>query len=242
MKVLGIIPAREGSKGLPDKNTKIINRIPLIGWTIHQALQSKIDKVIVSTDGVRIASVARECGGCCAYRGAEVLIRPKELAQDDSPVSETILHAIENYPGYDAVALLEPTSPLRKPNDIDNAIKSLKDADSIVSVGEIHTEHPLIVKQIHPMSGYVRPYQYDGMLIGKPDVYQRQQLDKAYFPYGVIYIARVDYYLEHKTFYSQKALPYFIDRWQNYEIDDDIDFIIVENLIKWAINNNFMEG
>ena len=228
MKVLGIIPAREGSKGLPHKNTRIINGLPLIGWTIHQALQSKIDKVIVSTDGIEIARISR-------LWGAQELIRPTEFAQDDSPIADTIIHALSICKGYDAVALLEPTSPLRKPNDIDDAIKSFKDADSLVSVGEIHTEHPWLAKQIG--KNYVAPYVQNERY-----VYQRQQLDKAYFPYGVIYIARVDYYLEHKTFYSQKALPYFIDRWQNYEIDDMIDFMIVENLIKWAIRGGLMTG
>ena len=230
MTTLAIIPAREGSKGLPYKNRRIIAGLPLIAWTIIQANASSIDKVVVSTDGEKIAAIAK-------MFGAEVLMRPPELAQDDSPISDTIIHALSICKGYDTVVLLEPTSPLRQRYDIDIAIQSLKNADSLVSVGEVHTEHPMIVKQIHPMSGYVRPYSYDGQ-----GVYQRQQLDKAYFPYGVIYIARVDYYLEHKTFYSQKCLPYYIDRWQNYEIDDEIDFMIVEGLIKWAIHGGLMNG
>ena len=192
MKTLAVIPAREGSKGLPYKNVRMIAGLPLIGWTIHQALQSKIlDKVIVSTDGERIARISRTLG-------AEVLMRPPALAQDDSPISQTVLHALENYPGYDTVALLEPTSPLRKPNDIDNALESFKNADSLISVGEVHTEHPLIVKRMTKRSGYAAPY-----IKASRKVYRRQQLDKAYFPYGVIYIARTDYYLKDKTFYSQ---------------------------------------
>jgi len=230
MSVLAIIPARQGSKGLPYKNTKIIAGLPLIGWTIQQALKSKIDKVIVSTDGGNIVTVAKACG-------SEVLMRPPELAQDDSPISETVIHALEIYKGYETVVLLEPTSPLRKPTDIDNALDSFEDADTLVSVGEIHTEHPLIVKRMTKRSGYVAPY-----FKASRKVYQRQQLDKAYFPYGVIYVARADYYLKHKTFYSTKTLPYFIDRWQNYEIDDKMDFMIVEGLMKWAIRGGLMNG
>ena len=102
MKTLAIIPAREGSKGLPHKNIKMIAGLPLIGWTIHQALQSNLDKVIVSTDGELIARIAK-------MFGAEVLMRPPELAQDDSPISDTIIHALSICKGYDAVVLLEPT-------------------------------------------------------------------------------------------------------------------------------------
>ena len=233
MKTLAIIPARGGSKGLPGKNIREIAGLPLIGWTIHQALQSRrLDKVIVSTDDERISRISIMCG-------AEVLTRPPKLAQDASPICETVLHALENNPGYDMVALLEPTSPLRIKFDIDGAFGYFKmhDADSLVSVGEIHTEHPLIVKNIR--DGYVIPYILSE---GTKEIYQRQQTSKAYFPYGVIYMARTDAYIYYRSFYTDKTLPYLIDRWQNYEIDDAIDFLIVENLIKWAINGGLMDG
>ena len=110
------------------------------------------------------------------------------MARDDSPTIDAIMHAInwfeERGEFFDILVLLEPTSPLRKRNDIDNAlellINNIETADAIVSVGEVHLENPYIMKKIE--NGYVKPF----IEIDK-DFYQRQQLPKVYFPYGVIY-------------------------------------------------------
>lgn len=226
-KVLAIIPARAGSKGIPSKNIKNIAGEPLINWTIRQALKSKlVDKVIVSTDGETIADIAKDAG-------AEVpFLRPAEYAQDSSPTSDVVIHTLSFYEEhgiyYDMVAILEPTSPLRKSSDIDRGIKMLRDnpnAYTLVSLGEVHTEHPLIIKKID--EEYIVPYMQDAKKI-----YQRQQADKAYFPYGVIYLSRTHYFKAQKTFYSEKTIPLRIERWQNYEVDDEIDFLIIEQLIK----------
>lgn len=226
-KVLAIIPARSGSKGVPGKNIKKINGLPLITWTIKQALSSKLlNKVIVSTDGEEIAAIAKESGGEIPF------IRPAKFAQDDSPTSDVVIHAINFYSHqgikFDMVAVLEPTSPLRKISDIDRGIKLLKkqpEAYSLVSVGEVHTEHPLIVKKIQ--HEFVKPYWKD-----MPKIHQRQQADMAFFPYGVLYLSRVEKFLELKTFYTDQTLPMKIERWQNYEIDDALDFEIIEMLMK----------
>jgi len=225
--VLAIIPARGGSKGLPGKNIKELCGKPLIAWTIDQALKSKyVDKVVVSTDSEKIAKIAKESGANVPF------LRPAELARDDSPTSDTILHVLKqlNMMGqsYDYVALLEPTSPLRKSNDIDDAINLIMknaNTDSLVSVGEVHMEHPIIVKRVNE-DGLVIPY-----IPNVAKIHQRQQADKAYFPYGVIYISKVVKFIEKQTFYTEKTIPYFIDRWQNYEIDDEIDFIIIETIM-----------
>ena len=224
--ILGIIPARAGSKGIPGKNIKMIADEPLICWTIKNALKSLlIDKVIVSTDGDDIANISEQCG-------AEVpFFRPKELAADTSPTSDVVIHALHHFSEkghkYDCVAILEPTSPLRKKDDIDRGIKTFIDfgeADSLVTLGEVHTEHPVIVKKV--INNMVCPYMHDAAKI-----YQRQQADKAYFPYGVLYLSKSEEFQKQKTFYTNKTLPLFIERWQNYEIDDEIDFLLVEKLI-----------
>lgn len=226
-KILALVPARRGSKGLPLKNIKKMLGKPLIAWTIEQALESKyLDKVIVSTDGQDIAKLANKYG-------AEVpFLRPKEFATDDSPTSDVVMHAL-NYLGeqdefYDYIAVLEPTSPLRNRGDIDNGIKMLVDnaaADSLVTVGEIHTEHPMVAKRM--VNNLVVPY-----INNKKSIYQRQQCNKAYFPYGVLYIAKVLVYKELKTFYTHHTIPLKIERWQNYEVDDKIDFMIIEKLLE----------
>jgi len=226
--IIGLIPARGGSKGLPGKNIRPLLGKPLIVWTIEQALSSKyLDKVIVSTDDDEIAKVSKKYGAKVPF------LRPAKLAADDSSTSDVILHVLEQLglmgESYDYVALLEPTSPLRKSNDIDDAINLIiqnTDADCLVSVGEVHMEHPMIVKKINE-KGFVASYISD---IAK--IYQRQQADKAYFPYGVIYISKVSEFKKNQTFYTEKTVPYFIERWQNYEIDDEIDLIIVERIMK----------
>ena len=225
--VLAIIPARGGSKGLPGKNIKELCGKPLIVWTIEQALNSKyIDNVVVSTDSEKIANIAKKAGANVPF------LRPAELAADNSPTSDAILHVLEQLSMkgefYDYIALLEPTSPLRKPNDIDHAIKLIiqnTDADCLVSVGEVHMEHPIIVKKISEKS-FVVPY-----ISNIAKIHQRQQADKAYFPYGVVYISKVSFFKENQTFYSDNTIPFVIERWQNYEIDDEIDFIIIEKIM-----------
>ena len=140
-KILGIIPARGGSKGLPGKNIVDLAGKPLIWYTIKAAKASKfLDFFIVSTDGKDIEEVSKKYG-------AMVIKRPKELALDDSPTVDAVYHAMDMLPEkYDIIVLLEPTSPLRKKDDIDKAIVKLVDnygsADSLVSLGEIMVENP----------------------------------------------------------------------------------------------------
>ncbi len=226
--ILAIIPARGGSKGLPGKNIRLLAGRPLIAHTIELALESKyISKVVLSTENKKIAYIGRKYG-------AEVpFLRPKRLARNKSSAIDVILHAIKWFEksgeNFDIVCLLEPTSPLRKKNDIDDAIKlfirNINKVDSLVSVGEVHLENPYIMKKIE--EGYVKSFTKSDR-----DIYQRQQLPKAYFPYGVIYLSKIKTLKKYKTFYQRKTIPYFIKRWQNYEIDDIYDFICVEAILR----------
>ena len=227
---LAIIPARGGSKGLPRKNILPLLGKPLIGWTIEQANKSKyLDRIIVSTEDEEIMEISKSFG-------AEVLQRPKDLAQDNTPTSDVIIHVIETLDKegykYDFIVLLEPTSPLREDDDIDNAIEIISNnsyAYSLVSLGEIHLEHPEYVKIIDD-DGFVFPYSQTNK-----KYYRRQDLPKAYFPYGVVYICKTDVFKERLTFYTDKTVPYIIDRWQNYEIDDLYDFLCIESILKYKM-------
>jgi CMP-N,N'-diacetyllegionaminic acid synthase len=226
--ILALIPARGGSKGLPRKNILPLLGKPLIAWTIEKALASQyLDKIIVSTDDEEIGQIAREYG-------AEVpFVRPAELATDTATTIEVIYHALaffkERGITFDYLALLEPTSPLRAEGDIDKAIQLLIDhdaeADSLVSVGEVHMEHPSIVKKID--HNYVTPY-----VPTDKTVTRRQDLSKAYFPYGVIYLSKVTRLKATNTFYQERTIPFFIQRWQNYEVDDIYDLICIEAVLK----------
>jgi CMP-N,N'-diacetyllegionaminic acid synthase len=229
--VLAIIPARGGSKGLPRKNILPLLGKPLIAWTIEQALASKyLDKVMVSTDDEEIARIAKD-------HGAEVpFIRPAELATDTAKTIDVIYHSLEFYKersvSFNYLALLEPTSPLRAEGDIDKSIKLLSDqeaeADSLVSVGEVHMEHPSIVKKIE--NNYVKPYEKTREIITR-----RQDLSKAYFPYGVIYLSKITSLEATNTFYQERTIPFFIQRWQNYEVDDIFDLMCIEAILKYKI-------
>jgi CMP-N-acetylneuraminic acid synthetase len=229
MKTLAIITARGGSKGLPDKNIKLLLGKPLIAWTIESALKTKeIDKVIVSTDSKKIADISLSFG-------AEVpFIRPPELSCDSASSLDVLIHAVNfciaKNEHYDLIVLLEPTSPLRKKNDLSNAIKSFYSFfdkyEGIVSLGEVHLENPFIVKTIDE-NNLVLP-----LIDTKTKITQRQQYPKAYFPYGVIYAVKTDVLIKYRRIYSENSMPYLIERWQNYEIDDIYDFLCVETILK----------
>lgn len=231
---LALIPARGGSKGLPRKNLLPLAGKPLIAWTIEAALASEnIDRVVVTTDDDEIAAVSRA-------HGAEVpFLRPAELALDTSPSIDAVLHALdwlEEHEGvsFDYLALLEPTSPLRAAGDLDRAVATLAEhhdcADAVVSVGEVHLEHPSIVKRVS--GGYLSPYLEDA-----EKVTRRQDLGPALFPYGVVYLVKVETLRATRSFYPERTLPLVIERWQNYEIDDAYDLACAEAVINYRKEN-----
>ncbi|MCX5783173.1 MAG: acylneuraminate cytidylyltransferase family protein [Elusimicrobia bacterium] len=227
--ILGIIPARGGSKGLPRKNIKMLCGKPLIAWTILQAKKSKLlDRCIISTDDIEIARIAKKYGGDVPF------LRPAALAGDKTAMIAVIKHVVKvlalRGEKYDYLVLLEPTSPIRKSGDIDNVCKALIDrravADSLISVGKIAVEHPAITKRVDK-KGFVSPYIKTGLKITR-----RQQLKPAYFPYCAAYISKTEALLKAGGFYQKRTIPFFIERWQNYEIDDIWDFAAVEAVMK----------
>lgn len=231
-KILAVVTARGGSKGLPGKNIKELNGIPLIGWTLKQLEYSQyVDEVFVSTDSEEIAEISERFGVSVP------LLRPAALAEDTTSSMDVLLYTIQLLENqgkiFDYILLLEPTSPLRKRDDIDEIIKLAgdnPDSDGVISVGEVHGEHPLIIKKIS-QEGKVVPY-----IENAKNVYQRQQFDEAYFPYGVGYLIKISRLKETHTIYTDSVLPYYIERWQNYEIDDIYDFVCVEKIMEMEID------
>ena len=227
-KVLAIIPARGGSKGLPGKNIGKFAGKPLIAWSIQQALDSKrVDKVMVSTEDEKIAAIARR-------HGAEVpFLRPPEFARDNSPVSEAVLHATrtlaEMGEPYDIILLVECTSPVRYPNDLDDAIARLVDnpaAQSVVGAVQLTHEHPMWTFRL--TKGYLTSFFAGGH---KPKNCRRQALETTYLPYAHYLTWRKNYEI-YKTFYTPRTLPHFLKREQMVEIDDSVDFFIAESIMK----------
>lgn len=224
--MLAIIPARGGSKGLPGKNTKLLNGVPLICHTIKAALSSKlITRLIVSTDSNEIASVAKKCG-------AEVpFLRPSNLASDNSMVMDTYLHLVDRLTEQSSktidefVALL-PTAPLRLSKDIDESIKIFNDnkADSVISV----VESPV------PIQWYKRILK-DGRLQNYlphfDAVKNRQEEEKTYIPNGAVYVFRTNILRSKRKYYTDKTYPYIMPIERSADIDNLLDFSWVENLL-----------
>ncbi len=228
-KILGLIPARGGSKGLPGKNILPLAGKPVIAWTIQEALKSRyLDKVIVSTDDLRIAKVAKRYG-------AEVpFLRPKILATDKAKSIDVVFHAVETLGQqgitFDYVALLEPTSPLREAKDIDKAIEILvnnrKGALSIVGVSRVEAAHPAFDTKIS-RSGFLRPYQ------GRfANALRRQDVDDVGFSEGSIYVSKVNALYKKKGFYHDKTIPYVVPRWKSLELDNRLDLICMEAILR----------
>jgi len=225
---LAIIPARGGSKGLPGKNIKEICGKPLIAWSIEAGLSSKyIDKVVVSTDNEKIASVARKYGGQVPF------LRPEGLAGDAATTFDTLKHAIEFYREslgeiYDYIVLLEPTSPLREVKDIDLAIETLlaSAAQSIVGVCKTESQNPAFLV-LQDNRGFVSGYENKDM-----KVLRRQEIQDVYFFEGTIYISDTEALLQNKSFYHQATLAYEVPKYKSLEIDDMDDFIMIEAIMK----------
>lgn len=227
-KILAIVTARGGSKGLPGKNVKELNGKPLIAWTIGQIKESVyLDRAFISTDSKEIAKVSED------YGIAVPELRPSELAQDDTSSMDVLEYTISKLEKqeefFDYMILLEPTSPLRKKGDIDRMIEIAVDnpqADGVISLGRVHQEHPSIIKRLNN-DGFIVPY-VSNLKIS----YQRQLEDAAFFPYGVGYLMKIGRFKETHSIYMEKMLPYYIERWQNYEVDDIYDFKCIETIMK----------
>ncbi len=229
--VLAVIPARGGSKGVPRKNIRDLCGKPLIAWTIDEAKKSKyIDRVIVSTEDEEIADISREYG-------AEVpFLRPIELARDDTPGIEPILHCInwlkdnENYyPNY--VSTLQCTSPFRTSNHIDEALEKLieEKADSIVGVCKSEIS-PYWMKKIE-----------DGKLVdfikGSNKYTRRQDLPVVYRINGAIYIGKTDILMKNKNWHTDNTLPYIMSQEDSIDIDTMLDFKLAELIMKEKLDN-----
>lgn len=222
-KILAIIPARGGSKRLPQKNIKTMVGHPLISYTINSAKKSKyINRIIVSTDDKNIAEISKKYG-------AEVFIRPKYLAGDKIKIAKVILNLLEvlkkerYYP--EIVVLLQPTSPLRSSGDIDNAvIIFLK--NSCETVMSVCTANSPIYRSLKLKRQYLKP------VLGQKYVLARSQnLPKIYIANGAIYISTPKIIKKYQSVYTSKILPYFMPEEKSIDIDDELDFKKAEKLM-----------
>ena len=213
---LAVIPARGGSKRLPRKNILDLCGKPLIAWSIEAGMKSKyIDKVVVTSEHKEILDISK-------LYGAQSIKRPNELASDTATTFDAIKHTIDNVEAYDYIILLQPTSPLRDEQHIDEAIELLetKNADAIVSVSEM--DHSPLWSNVLPedanMSGFLR---------NEIKNRRSQDLEKYYRINGAIYICKTEKFLEEKTFFiNDNIFAYKMDKKSSIDIDEEVDFEI----------------
>ena len=225
-RVLALVPARSGSKGLPNKNILKLCGKPLLAWSIEAALASVyVDEVIVSTDSEEIASIAREYGASTPF------IRPSYLASDDAGSIDVILHAIDfleqRENPYHYLVLLEPTSPIRNKCDIDRSLEMVqknKGATAIVSLTKVETTHPAFLMR-EGVDNFLHGYENTG-------IKRRQELSELYHVDGTIYVSEIESLRKKMTFYHEKTIAIKLEKWKSFEIDDDVDFCVVETLMK----------
>ena len=215
---LALIPARAGSKGLPRKNIRPLFGKPLIAWTIEQALASKyLDKIVVSTDDVKISKIARRYGAETPF------LRPKKLATSSAKTVEVLMHTLDFFEKkscqFDLIMLLQPTSPLRKAEDIDGAIRLLfrKNARAIVSVCPVE-HHPFWCNILNRNDG-MRNFS-TSLAVSK----NRQELPKYFRLNGAIYLAYTSLFRKDKTFITTGTYAYKMPQERSVDIDTELDF------------------
>ena len=222
MSLVGLIPARGGSKGLPGKNKRLLGGIPLIAHTIRNSIECGcLDKVVVSTDDIEIAEIAKEFG-------AEVpFMRPEGLATDEAPTIGVAEHLLEKLPGTKGIVLLQPTSPLRASRDIQNVI-------DIAAKGEHQSVVSVCLSKASP------EWMYRVCERGKLEVLskrekrnpsRRQDLEATVIPNGAIYYAQREWLLKNRSFIGEESVAYMMPKERSVDIDDLYDFMLAELML-----------
>jgi CMP-N-acetylneuraminic acid synthetase len=227
MRVLGLVPARSGSKGVDRKNIKLLGGKPLLQYTAEAALAARtLTRIVLSTDAAEIAEVGQQCG-------LEVpFLRPPELARDETPMLPVVQHALNwlscRGDSFDAVCLLQPTNPFRSPEDIDGCVDLLaaSDADSVVTIRHVPDEYnPYWVYLIGDegslklFSGATEPLS------------RRQVLPSAYYRDGSVYVTRTAVLVTGNSLYGDRMLGYPMTGDRAVNIDNVEDWIEAERLV-----------
>jgi CMP-N,N'-diacetyllegionaminic acid synthase len=228
MKILAIIPARKGSKGLKNKNFLKFNGYPLFLWSYWAAKKSKykISNIILSTDSKIIAKIAKK-------NSIEVpFLRPKIYSSDKASSYLMIKHCLDFFKKkkiiFDFFILLEPTSPLRDFKDIDSAIKVFikKKLRSLVSVTKAECQHPNFLYKKNKRN-FLTSFFHNS----KKDI-RRQLITPVFYPDGNIYLSCTKTFLKFKSFYHKYTYGFEMPKWKSIEIDDKFDFKIAEYIMK----------
>ena len=224
MKAIAIIPARSGSKGLPDKNILSLCGKPMMDYTIKACLESGcFDRVHVSTDSEKYAQIARECGADVPF------LRTEELATDKATTEDVIRFVLEEYrkrqETFQVFAIMQPTSPLRSKEDIQRsfALMDEKEADSIIGVCEM--EHSPLWANTLDKEGRMEGF------LSQVTNQNRQSFQTYYRINGAIYLMKVEKYTNHMALYGHKSFAYQMPKERSVDIDDQVDYLIAQTLM-----------
>jgi CMP-N,N'-diacetyllegionaminic acid synthase len=228
MRTLGIVPARGGSKGVPRKNVRPLCGKPLLAYTAEAALAARrLTRIVLSTDDPDIAEVGRRCGLDVPF------LRPSELAADDSPTLGLVQHALtyfkDRHVGFDAVCILQPTTPLRPPEYIDGCIALLEEsgADAVVTIVPVPPEYnPHWVyftaddRRIVLSTGESAP------------IPRRQDLPPAFRREGSVYVTRSEIVLERGSLFGDRLLGYEVDPALSVDINTPSEWACAERMLE----------
>jgi CMP-N,N'-diacetyllegionaminic acid synthase len=230
MRVLGLIPARGGSKGVVRKNVRLVAGKPMLEYTAEAAFgavaSGALARVILSTDDPEIAETGRACGLDVPF------MRPPSLARDDTPMLPVIQHAIRFIHGcgdeYDAVCLLQPTNPLRCAADIERAVRLLNDtaADSVISFVRVGDKHPARMKLVDDDGRVTNPpfaESFEGQ--------RRQDLPPLFLREGSIYLTRTSVLMEKGSLSGEDCRALMIPEERAINVDSSLDLILAEHLL-----------
>ncbi|MGM0609150.1 MAG: cytidylyltransferase domain-containing protein [Candidatus Muiribacteriota bacterium] len=217
LKVLAVIPARGGSKGVPGKNLRKINRKTLIERAVEVARQSQyIDRFILSSDDDAIIENAIKAGCEVPFK------RPEYLALDESSTSDVLLHVLENIPGYDLIVCIQPTSPLTAGEDIDKCIETCVSSKGRACVSAcVPGKSPYWMFKSE--KGFLRPLMGNQYLKKR-----RQDLPEVFVPNGSVFAAYVQWFKENKSFYSDDTVLYIMPAERSFDLDTEFDFMVLE--------------
>ncbi|WP_372744870.1 cytidylyltransferase domain-containing protein [Lutibacter sp.] len=223
MRVLGIIPARGGSKGVHRKNIKVLDGLPLLAYSIQAAKESKLlSHVVVASEDDEILAIAKSFN-CPVFK------RSESNSLDQSPITDVVKEVINNInDNYDVILLLQPTAPIRSGNDIDNVIKLFeKDSalNNVISVVQL--------QDIHPARMYTLNNSNEMIPLAKEnETKRRQDLEKVYLRNGSIYAVTTSYFLKTGLLMGSPKKAYVMPESHWLNIDTERDFLLAENLVK----------
>jgi CMP-N-acetylneuraminic acid synthetase len=228
MRVLGLVPARGGSRGVPRKNARLLGGKPLLQYTADAALAARLlTRVVLSTDDAEIAEIGRRCGLDVPF------MRPAELARDETPMVPVVRHALEAVEAtdgaYDAVCLLQPTAPLRGSEEIDACIELLErgEADTVITVRRVPEEYNPHWVYFADESGALSLSTGEAAPIAR-----RQELPPALHRDGAVYVARRAVVMERGSLFGDRVLGYVADREHTVNIDGPADWRRAEQLVE----------